>query len=57
MSGISTLLVAAFIILKLVGVDPIAMWSWWAVFSPWLIELGLAIIFGVIYGIVTVITD
>ncbi|QNJ56865.1 membrane protein [Mycobacterium phage Reindeer] len=57
MTGVTTLLVILFFILKLVGVNPIDDWSWWMVFSPWLVELGIAVVAGVILGIVRIFSD
>lgn len=42
--GLTGLLTAAFVVLKLIGV---ISWSWWWVLSPVWISLGLAIIIGV----------
>ena len=39
--GLSSVLTIVFVVLKLVGV---ITWSWWWVFSPILIDLGLTII-------------
>ena len=38
--SLATVLVVIFLVLKLVGV---IHWSWWWVFSPWWISLGLFI--------------
>lgn len=48
-SGVSflTVLGLVFIVLKLVGVDPIVHWSWWVVTAP--IWLPFAVIFGIIF--------
>jgi membrane protein YdbS with pleckstrin-like domain len=46
--GLSTVLTIIFVVLKLVGV---IAWSWWWVFSPILIDIGLTIIVLVIYAI------
>ena len=39
--GLSTVLVAIFVTLKLTGVID---WSWWWVFSPWWISVGLIVV-------------
>ena len=46
--GLASVLTIIFVILKLVGV---ITWSWWWVFSPVLIDIGLTIIVLVIYVI------
>ena len=46
--GLSSVLTIVFVVLKLVGVID---WSWWWVFSPTLINVGLAIIVISIYAI------
>lgn len=46
--GLASVLTIIFVILKLVGV---ITWSWWWVFSPVLINIGLTIIVLVIYVI------
>lgn len=43
--GVTGLLLVAFIILKIVGVEPIAHWSWWWVVSPVWIPLAIAAAF------------
>lgn len=46
--GFPGVLTIVFVVLKLVGV---ITWSWWWVFSPLLIELGLSLIVLIIYAI------
>ena len=45
--GLTSVLTIIFVVLKLVGVID---WSWWWVFSPTLIDLGLTIIVLIIYA-------
>lgn len=44
--GLSTVLTLIFLVLKLVGV---INWSWWVVFSPWIINAILWVIVFLIY--------
>ena len=46
--GLASVLTIIFVVLKLVGV---IAWSWWWVFSPILIDIGLAIIVLIIYTV------
>lgn len=46
--GLSTVLTIVFVVLKLVGTID---WSWWWVLSPILIDLGLALIVLIGWGI------
>lgn len=39
-----------FVVLKLVGVAPIAAWSWWWVLSPFWIGFAIAFVFLVFFG-------
>ena len=50
--GTSSVLTLIFLVLKLVGVID---WSWWWVFSPLLIELGLVVAILAVVGIVRLI--
>lgn len=43
--GIAGVLTIVFIVLKLVGVGPVANWSWWWVLSPMWISTGIVIFF------------
>lgn len=43
--GLFTVVGVVFVILKLVGVAPIAGWSWWWVLSPFWIGFALALVF------------
>jgi len=52
-SSLTTVLLAIFIVLKLVG--SIA-WSWWLVLSPFWIPLGLALVIVIVLRIVILIT-
>ena len=52
--GLSTVLTIIFVVLKLVGV---IAWSWWWVFSPILIDIGLNIIVAVVCAIYIVRHD
>lgn len=47
--GLFTVVGIIFIVLKLVGVAPIAAWSWWWVLSPFWIGFVLAIAFLVLF--------
>lgn len=49
--GLSSVLTVIFVVLKLVGVID---WSWWWIFSPLLIDIGLAVIILAIYAIYVV---
>ncbi len=40
-----TVLCIVFILAKVFQVDPVAGWSWWAVFSPLLAYMGFLIMF------------
>ena len=45
-----------FIVLKIVGVEPIASWSWWWVLSPIWIPIAIVLFFAVLWGIVMAFT-
>ena len=47
--GFCEVLTIVFVVLKLIGV---ISWSWWTVFSPELIGIGVAIIIGLIFRFV-----
>lgn len=49
-------LALVFIILKIVGVEPIASWSWWWVLSPIWIPIAIVLFFAVLWGIVMAFT-
>ncbi|QSM01103.1 membrane protein [Mycobacterium phage Nanosmite] len=52
--SLATVLVAIFATLKLTdNID----WSWWWVFSPWLIAGGIALVATLIIAVVTALTD
>lgn len=53
--GAGEALLLIFIVLKLVGVEPIASWSWWWVFSPLWIVGGLVGAFAASVGVVMLI--
>jgi len=42
--GLLGWLTLCFVVMKLAGIGEVARWSWWAVFSPIWIPLGLALI-------------
>lgn len=52
--GFTELLTLLFITLKLTHVID---WSWWTVLLPELIEIGLAVVILVVWGLVTLIRD
>ena len=37
-------LLVAFILLKVLAIQPIAAWSWWAVLTPLWIQIGLLVL-------------
>ena len=47
-----TMLALVFIVLKIVGVEPIASWSWWWVLSPIWIPIVFVLLLTVLWGIV-----
>ena len=49
-------LALVFIVLKIVGVEPIASWSWWWVLSPIWIPITIVLFFAVLWGIVMAFT-
>lgn len=49
-------LALVFIVLKIVGVEPIASWSWWLVLSPIWIPIAIVLFFAVLWGIVVAFT-
>lgn len=44
--GITGLLFVVFLTLKIVGIEPVASWSWWAVTSP--LWIPLVVVLGII---------
>lgn len=54
-SNILLVVLAVFIFMKLAGVMPIAAWSWWMVFSPLWIGLGIFLFFVTIVSLVVII--
>ena len=52
--GILMVIQIVFIILKLLGVAPIASWAWSVVLIPLWIELGLVAIFLIVLGILVI---
>lgn len=54
--GFCGLLTIIFIVLKLVGIAPIAAWSWWWVLSPlWIGFLAIILIVGGLFSIAALI--
>ena len=51
------LLTVAFVLCKIIGVAPIAGWSWWWVLSPMLIPLGFGLSCFALGGIITGIDE
>lgn len=49
-------LALVFIVLKIVGVEPIASWSWWWVLSPLWIPLAIALLLVFLWAIATAYT-
>ena len=41
--GVCSLLLVLFVALKLIGIEPVASWSWWWVTAPFWIPVSLAI--------------
>lgn len=52
-TGICTVLLVVFMVLKLVGVIG---WSWWWVTSPFWIPLAVATFFAALYGALVMVT-
>lgn len=49
-------LALVFIVLKIVGVEPIASWSWWWVLFPIWIPIAIVLFFAALWGIVIAFT-
>ena len=51
-TGFLGLLALLFIALKLIGIEPVASWSWWWVLAPIWIPLIIVIIIAIIFAII-----
>ncbi len=55
--GLGGAVFIVFLILKLIGIEPVAAWSWWWITAPLWIPLGLALIVASVIVIGVVISD
>ena len=55
-SSFLNVLALVFIVLKIVGVEPIGNWSWWWVLSPIWIPIVFVLLLTVLWGIVMAFT-
>lgn len=56
-TSVVTLVLAAFIVMKVGAIGPVANWSWWWVFSPlWLTILAVTVM-AAIAAVIAVIVD
>lgn len=53
--GLFSIIGILLIALKLIGVAPVASWSWWLVLSPFLIEIGFILLILIITFIISCI--